>query len=124
MTGTLDKIYEETALAANTTKEKDYAIPDGEIWIIASFGSGSDIDGVVATLQYSEDNGTTFINPLDDDVDFIRKLHVTAGPQSGVNMQGIEFTGGTNRILRMVLQNNNSVNVASTSCWINGTRRK
>ncbi len=121
---TLHRVHDKPTLAADTNDQLEWDIPAGETWVIRRYEADSDIDGILACLQYSNDDGSTWINPDDEDVDFIKKLHVTAGPPSFSVMEGIEFLGGSGHKLRSTLENNNNSNTANASAYINGVIRK
>ena len=120
---TLHKTHDQPTLAADTDHELEWNIPDGETWVIRRYEADSDRASVLAVLEYSDDNGVTWTNPWDSSVTFIKKLHVTAGPPSFSLLEGIEFVGGVGIKLRSRLENNNSVNPADCSAYINGVIR-
>lgn len=124
---TLDKFYEadDVEVASGTpivpgTAYRDIAIPEGETWELSEIGGSSSIDSTEVEILYSEDNGSTWVNPYDDQTTKIRCLHLSAGQVAKIFLAGVRFVGGANHIIRIKCKNFNETNKAEIAGWLNG----
>lgn len=128
MAETLDKYYEADNIPEATTgagvKYKDFPIPADEVWTLDSFGGSSNQNSTEVELLYSQDNGATWINPYDSGATKIRCLHLQQGNVSKVFLNGLDFEGGAQTILRVSCKNYNYQSEAEIATWFYGVIKK
>lgn len=101
----------------------DYNLASGsELSIIELFAS-TDTSLQKIEVLYSEDNGSTWINPFDDDADHILQLWVGAGVPASGKPEAAWFIGGENHLLRVKITNLHPVNTSNVYFLVKGWER-
>jgi hypothetical protein len=118
----LDKMFLVMSLDPNEEATRDYVIPASEKWSILAFGGSSSVSITKVYIAFSCDGGTTWLNPYDGNNTLLRCLNITK--ENAVYVQfpnGIELEGdGENTILRIGIENYDTVEALGINAWING----
>lgn len=101
----------------------DYTLEEGrELSIIELFAS-TDTSLQKIEVLYSEDNGSTWINPFDDEADHILQLWIGAGVPASGKPEAAWFVGGENHLLRVKITNLHPLNTAKVYFLVKGWER-
>lgn len=113
-----------SSISANGgTYTLDYTLVSGkELSIIELFAS-TDTSLQKVEILYSEDGGSTWMNPFDDDADHILQLWIGAGVPASGKPEAAWFIGGSNRLLRVKITNIHPVNTANVYFLVKGWER-
>lgn len=102
-----------TVNANGGTYTLDYTIPDGKQLLIRELFASSNTSGVCIELLYSDDGGSTWTNPWDDNSSHLLKLWIAAYVPTLGSPQDTWFHGDQeNIILRVKITNYNPTNNA------------
>jgi len=124
--GILDKFYEADNVATRGASGtagasfQDYSIPSGEVWQVRELGGSASIDQTEVELLYTENSGTSWINPYDSSTTKIRCIHLQNGNVSIITSMVLQFTGGAGRMLRLRAKNFNALNTAEITSYFTG----
>jgi hypothetical protein len=93
------------SLSGSGTYTLDYEIPADKEFIVHELFLSSSLSLVMAEVQYSEDGGSTFVNPWDNEGEHLLKVYVAAGVPAHGKPENTWFAGGENKLLRIKLTN-------------------
>lgn len=109
--------------AAGGVSTTDYSVPvNAELNIIELFAS-TDSSLQKIEILYSEDGGTTWSNPFDEDSSIILQLWVGAGVPASGKPEAAWFVGGANVLLRVKITNLHPVNNSNVYFLVKGFQR-
>lgn len=113
-----------TNISANGgTNTTDYTLTSGkELSIIELFASTNTSLQKVEIL-YSEDNGTTWSNPFDEDSNHILQIWIGAGVPAAGKPEAAWFCGGANTILRVQITNLHPTQASEVYFLVKGWER-
>lgn len=120
--------FTRSRIAANIsanggTYTLDYDIESGkELSVIELFAS-TDTSLQKVEILYSEDAGSTWINPFDEDADHILQLWLGAGVPAAGKPEAAWFVGGENRMLRVKITNLHPVTNSNVYFLVKGFER-
>lgn len=110
-------------IAGAGTDTIDYNLPvNKELSIIELFAS-TDLSLQKIEILYSEDNGSTWINPFDADADHILQLWLAVGVPASGKPEAAWFVGGENRLLRVKITNIHPSTTAHVYILVKGWER-
>ena len=118
----VDKYFEHDAVPTRGFEERVYDIPDGETWAIQGFGGSSNNNSCEVQLLASNDGGTTWGHPWDEDADKIRAIHLDKGVVGNLQFANpLKFKGSNSQIkVKITLKNYNATITAEIDGWFNG----
>ena len=109
--------------ASGGTYTLDYTIgPNKELSIIELFAS-TDTSLQKIEVLYSEDNGSTWINPWDSEGNHILQIWLGAGVPSSGKPEAAWFIGGSNHLLRIKITNLHPATASNVYFLVKGWER-
>lgn len=112
-----------TISANGGTYTLDYnLVSDKELSIIELFSS-TDTSLQKIEILYSEDNGSTWMNPFDEDATHILQLWLAAGVPASGKPEAAWFIGGENHLLRVKITNLHPANASNVYFLVKGFER-
>lgn len=113
-----------SSLAANGgTSTTDYSLASGKELLIIELFASTDTSLQKVEILFSDDNGSTWSNPFDEDSEVMLQLWIGAGVPASGKPEASWFIGGSNVLLRVKITNLHPVNNSNVYFLVKGLEK-
>lgn len=102
----------------------EYTIPNNTEFCVSELAASSDTNGIKIIIQFSNDGGTTWVNPWDTDSEYLLVVFLAGYIPASAKPEETWFTGdGENTKLKITIINQNPSQNANVFYLIKATER-